>query len=263
MSELRVVRVPSRPVRTVRVFAGPQGPAGMRWRGAWSSGATYVALDGVSDGGASYICTAAVGPTATAPGSDSAHWDLLAKAGVDGIDGTGTMNGPASATDGNMAVFDGTDGKKVRDGGAPFSGSYDDLDDVPATFPPITGTGAADAMPGDTVATDIGGAPAASALGVTITDKSSAYTLTAGDAGTVIRSTAATAITITVPNSTFSAGHIIEVMQYGAGQVTIAAGSGVTLRSTADAPLKTSDQYAAVSILMVSASEGVVTGGLA
>jgi hypothetical protein len=37
--------------------------------------------------------------------------------------GTGDVVGPASATDGNMAVFDGLTGKLIKDGGVPGSGS--------------------------------------------------------------------------------------------------------------------------------------------
>lgn len=269
MTVIRTVRLGASPLRVMPVVSGPPGPAGMVWRGAWSSATKYVVLDGVSHDGASYICTAAVGPVGTTPDVDTAHWDLLARAGVDGVDGTGTMNGPGSSVDGHLAVWDGTSGTLVKDGGPPL----------------IIGTTAGTAMEGDkTFATTAQGAKADTALqptdfgtaagdvaegndprfvGVGITDKSAAYTLTAADAGTVIRSTAATAITITVPDSVFTAGQIVEIMQYGTGQVTVAAGAGVTLRSTATAPLKISDQYAALSILFLSASEAVVTGGLA
>jgi hypothetical protein len=37
--------------------------------------------------------------------------------------GSGDVTGPSSATDGHLAVFDGTDGKKIKDGGAVPSGS--------------------------------------------------------------------------------------------------------------------------------------------
>jgi hypothetical protein len=41
----------------------------------------------------------------------------------------------------------------------------------------------------------------------------------------------AAAITITVPPSVFAVNEIVNVAQYGAGQVTFAQGSGVTIRS--------------------------------
>jgi len=48
--------------------------------------------------------------------------------------GDGDVVGPASATDGNLAVFDLTTGKLIKDGGAPFAWDYDfgDLINVPA-----------------------------------------------------------------------------------------------------------------------------------
>jgi hypothetical protein len=41
---------------------------------AWSSGTTYAVGDGVVSSGIYYVCTAAVGPTATAPAADPGHW---------------------------------------------------------------------------------------------------------------------------------------------------------------------------------------------
>ncbi|MBN9607862.1 MAG: hypothetical protein BGO26_06780 [Actinobacteria bacterium 69-20] len=277
MSAVRVVRLGSSPVRVVQVVGGAPG-ATMKWQGDWSGATAYAPLDAVSDAGSSYLCIAAVGPSATHPASDTAHWALLA---VKGTDGTGTVNGPASAVDGHMAVFDGTTGAKVKDGGAPL----------------VIGTTSSTAMAGNKVATDLGGVGTARKVsagtgltgggdltadrtlaadfgtasgkvaqgndsrfvGVGITDKSSAYTLVAADAGSVIRSTASGAITITVPASTFSSGQIVEILQYGAGQVTVAAGSGVTLRLAA-AGLKTKAQYSSLSILFLSATEAVVSG---
>lgn len=40
-----------------------------------------------------------------------------------GIAGGGDVTGPAGATNGNLAVFDGGTGKIIKDGGAPGSGS--------------------------------------------------------------------------------------------------------------------------------------------
>lgn len=47
-------------------------------------------------------------------------------------DGDGDVSGPdGGVTDGHLAVFDGDTGKIIKDGGAPFSGSYNDLSDRP------------------------------------------------------------------------------------------------------------------------------------
>jgi len=56
--------------------------------------------------------------------------DVRGPAGADG-EGSGDVSGPSSATDGHIALFDGATGKLIKDGGAPFSGSYNDLDDLP------------------------------------------------------------------------------------------------------------------------------------
>ena len=66
---------------------------------------------------------------------------------------------------------------------------------------------------------------------VTTTTQATAYTLVLADADTVIESTNASAEAITVPpNSSvaFAIGTVIEFCQYGAGQITITAGAGVT-----------------------------------
>ena len=58
------------------------------------------------------------------------------------------------------------------------------------------------------------------------------YTLALTDADNVVTANNAGAITITVPPSVFSANDVVNVAQYGAGQVTFAQGSGVTILST-------------------------------
>jgi hypothetical protein len=77
------------------------------------------------------------------------------------------------------------------------------------------------------------------------------YTLVAGDVNKLVTASNAAAITITVPPSVFSANDVINVQQIGAGQVTFAQGSGVTISSTgatATAP-KLRAQYSASSII--------------
>lgn len=61
-----------------------------------------------------------------------------------------------------------------------------------------------------------------------------AYTLVGSDAGKLIKMTNAAANTLTVPPSSsvnFDIGVTINVVQYGAGQTTLTAGSGVTIYS--------------------------------
>lgn len=78
-------------------------------------------------------------------------------------------------------------------------------------------------------------------------------------------STSATGITITVPpNSSvaFPIGTIIEIAQVGAGQVTVAAGAGVTINS-AGALLKTRAQYSAISLRKRATDTWLLSGDLA
>lgn len=51
-----------------------------------------------------------------------------------GTSGSGDVVGPSSAVDGHLVVFDLTSGKLVKDGGLPFSGSYNDLTGKPILF---------------------------------------------------------------------------------------------------------------------------------
>ena len=87
----------------------------------------------------------------------------------------------------------------------------------------------------------------------------SAYTFVAGDANRVVTFSATT--TATIPASTFSVGDQINILQTGAGQVTVAAGAGVTLRSEASR-VKTRAQYALATVICIATNEWVVLGNV-
>ena len=87
------------------------------------------------------------------------------------------------------------------------------------------------------------------------------YTLVAPDAGKVVTATNASPVTVTVPASMFTTGQRVDVLQSGAGSVTLAAGAGMTLHGTPS--LVTRAQWSAVSVLFLTATEGVVIGDLA
>jgi hypothetical protein len=91
--------------------------------------------------------------------------------------------------------------------------------------------------------------------------KTASYTLVAGDNNKLIEMNVGSANNVTINNSIFSAGNQILVSQYGAGQVTFVAGSGVTLRS-ASGKLKLTGQYSAATIIAISASEFYIVGDL-
>jgi hypothetical protein len=99
-------------------------------------------------------------------------------------------------------------------------------------------------------------------IDLTLSRKTDSYTLVAADNGQVVEMNKATANTLTVPQNIFTAGQQVLVTQYGAGQTTIAAGSGVTLRSDGG-KLKINTQYSSATILFISATEAYVFGNLA
>jgi hypothetical protein len=92
------------------------------------------------------------------------------------------------------------------------------------------------------------------------------YTLVASDHGKVIELNNAGAITLTLPNS-LGVGFNCSICQLGAGQVTIAAASGATIRQRYSFT-KTNGQYSEVSIRVRgnaggSSAEYVVSGDMA
>ena len=91
-------------------------------------------------------------------------------------------------------------------------------------------------------------------------DKSANYSVVAADLGTTIRSTS-TAITITIDNVLTQQGDRIDFIQAGAGQITFAAGTGVTLSST-DAKLKTAKQFAGASVVFGGSGVYYLIGNL-
>jgi hypothetical protein len=91
-------------------------------------------------------------------------------------------------------------------------------------------------------------------------DVSTSQAIVAGDRGSTIRSTGS-AITITIDNVLSQQGDRIDFIQAGAGQITFAAGSGVTL-SSANGLLKTSRQFAAASVVFAGTGVYYLIGNL-
>ena len=88
-----------------------------------------------------------------------------------------------------------------------------------------------------------------------------AYTLALADFGHIIETTSSSAVTVTVPPNAsvaFPAGTVVEVCQLGAGQVTVAQGAGVTIRSPASLVLRA--QFSTVSLRKRATDEWVLAG---
>jgi hypothetical protein len=91
------------------------------------------------------------------------------------------------------------------------------------------------------------------------------YTTVLGDDGKLITADNAAAITLTIPpNSSvaYGIGTQINIMQLGAGQVTITAGAGVTFRS-AGTKVKTNGQYSVATCVKIATDTWVLVGNLA
>lgn len=90
------------------------------------------------------------------------------------------------------------------------------------------------------------------------------YTLALTDAGGFVDLSNASAITLTVPpNSSvnFPANTRIDLIQAGAGQVTVAAGSGVTINSKGSA-LKLTGQWSGATLVQRSTNSWVLIGDI-
>ena len=90
------------------------------------------------------------------------------------------------------------------------------------------------------------------------------YTFVIGDRLKVVTLNNANGITLTIPpNSSvaFAVGTSIDIIQLGAGQVTVAGGSGVTVNSTPT--LKLRAQYSVGSCLKIATDTWVFMGDLA
>jgi len=93
------------------------------------------------------------------------------------------------------------------------------------------------------------------------------YTLLSDDAGKYLRFTAATAVNFSIIADTVEEGDVITIRQAGAGQITLVAGTGVTLNVASSEGLKTAEQGAEIQFTCVDDTLGAhvfdVRGGVA
>ena len=94
--------------------------------------------------------------------------------------------------------------------------------------------------------------------------KTASYTLAAADIGRTIEMNVGSANNVCVPTCAsvvIPIGSCISVVQYGAGQTTVCACTGVTLRS-ANSWTKINAQYGAITLVKVAADEWYIFGNL-
>jgi 2-keto-4-pentenoate hydratase len=83
------------------------------------------------------------------------------------------------------------------------------------------------------------------------------------DNGRLVTLSNAAAITLTVPTNAsvaFATGAVINIQQIGAGQVTVAGDTGVTVTSTPGAKLRA--QYSAASLIKTGTDSWTLIGDL-
>jgi hypothetical protein len=93
----------------------------------------------------------------------------------------------------------------------------------------------------------------------TISTKTEAYTLVAGDTNNLIQADGT--FTITVPASTITAGNRVDVVNIGTGVITL-AGDGLTI-SSKDGALTIATQYSGATLFFTSTTTALLIGDLA
>jgi hypothetical protein len=96
---------------------------------------------------------------------------------------------------------------------------------------------------------------------ITTNRQTASYTLVLADADKLVEMNVGSANNLTVPASVFSAGTQILLAQYGAGQTTIVAGAGVTIRSNGG-KLKLNVQYSGATLIFLSGTEAYLFGDI-
>lgn len=138
------------------------------------------------------------------------------------------------------------------------SGATGDIEGVSVTSP-ITGGGTSGTV---TIGFD---AKAANTLTFN-TQTGTSYTLVAADASNKLVTTSnASAVTVTIPPSVFSAGEQINVQSIGVGLTSFAQGAGVTITSTgatSSAPILRA-RYSAATVICTASNTFTVIGDIA
>lgn len=96
---------------------------------------------------------------------------------------------------------------------------------------------------------------------VVINPQTGSYTLVPADAGKAVEVTSSAAATVTVPTNASAAipvGAVIEVVQTGAGQVTVAAASGVTINTSSS--MATRAQWSVIALRKRATDTWVLAG---
>ena len=186
--------------------------------------------------------------------------------GLSNVDNTSDLNKPIST-----ATQTALDGKQATITGAATTIDTEDLTASRA----LVSDGSGKVAVSDVTATELGyldGVTSAvqtqvdskTAKLITTNRQTASYTLVLGDADKLVEMNVATANNLTIPlNSSvaFATGTQILLAQYGAGQTTIVATSGVTVRSNGG-KLKLNVQYSGATLIKIDTDEWYLFGDI-
>jgi hypothetical protein len=142
--------------------------------------------------------------------------------------------------------------------GTSVSLSSSDVNAIAASSLGVAGGTASLDGSGNVPASQLGNAPSGGSNTIAISQHASSYTLAAGDAGSEIEYVGSSSGTFTISANTFSTGQTFNVRQAGSGQLTIAAGSGVTLHAPNGTLL--AGQWSTASVICRASNEFVLGG---
>jgi len=234
-------------------------------------------LDGKVDENAAITGATKTKITYDAKGLVTAGADLAATDLPTGIDATKIADG--SVTNAEFQYIGGltSDAQTQIDGKqATITGAATTIDDADLTASrALVSDGSGKVAVSDVTSTELGyldgvtsavqtQVDAKTAKLITTNRQTASYTLVLGDADKLVEMNVATANNLTVPpNSSvaFATGTQILLAQYGAGQTTVVAGSGVTIRSNG-AKLKLNVQYSGATLIKIGTDEWYLFGDI-
>lgn len=178
--------------------------------------------------------------------------------------GTGLTGGGDLSADRTLAVSNDTTTQRVRlSNNGTLTGTRQELNLIAGANVTITPV---DDNANNRVNITIAASSGAQSTTITSTTQAGAsYTFVLADAGTCVEGTSATAQAFTIPPQVsvpFATGTIMEVFQFGSGQITITPGSGVSLLSDGG-KVATAGQYATISLRQRATNVWVLAGDLA
>jgi hypothetical protein len=206
-----------------------------------------------------------VGPVRSVAGRTGAVTLARADVGLGSVDNTSDAAKPVSTA--TQAALDGKANASHSHAVADVTGLQTVLDGkAPLASPAFTGTPTAPSPAPYADTTQIATTAQVYDTVTTVPENvqtGTAYTLALADAGRLVTLNNAAAVTLTIPTNAsvaFPSGTRIDLVQYGAGQVTV-GGAGVTIRSSGGR-LRLSGQYAGATLWKRGADEWLLIGDI-